>query len=88
MKKLVLNKAKSWGFSSQMSQENNWQILPTQPEESWKLTEFNSWWILSINNVPQINLDSEEAIAFLARRYGYQIKGSKQFVKQQKYKNS
>ena len=53
-----------------MSEENNWQILSTQPEESWKLTEVNSWWILSINNVPQINLDSEEAIAFLARRSG------------------
>ena len=68
MEKPVLKKAKSWGFPSQLSEENYWQILPMQPQETWKLTEVNSRWILSLKNIPQLYLDSEEAIAFLARR--------------------
>ncbi len=74
MKKPVLKKAKSWGFPSQLSEENYWQILPMQPQETWKLTEFESRWILSLKNIPQLYLDSEEAIAFLARRNKCYIK--------------
>ncbi len=80
MKKPVLKKAKSWGFPSQLNEENYWQILPMQPQETWKLTEVNSRWILSLKNIPQLYLDSEEAIAFLARRKRYYINFSKKCV--------
>ncbi len=80
MKKPVLKKAKSWGFPSQLSEENYWQILPMQPQETWQLTEFDSRWILSLKNIPQLYLDSEEAIAFLARRNKYYIKFLKKYV--------
>ena len=66
--KLVLDKAKSWGFPTQLNDESNWRILPNNPEETWQITEIDSRWILSINNIPQLYLDSGEAIAFLARR--------------------
>ncbi len=80
MKKPVLKKAKSWGFPSQLNEENYWQILPMQPQETWKLTEFESRWILSLKNIPQLYLDSEEAIAFLARRVKFYINFSKKCV--------
>ena len=68
MEKPVLEEAKSLGFPYQLSEENYWHILPTQPKETWKLTEAESRWILSIKNIPQLYLNSEEAIAFLALR--------------------
>ncbi len=68
MHKPVLIKAKMWGFPAQLSEENNWQVLPTQSDATWQLTELESRWILSIKNIPQIYLNSEEAIAFLAKR--------------------
>ena len=71
--KPVLNKAKSWGFNTQLNQENNWQISSNHPEETWQITEINARWILSINNIAQLYLDSEEAIAFLARRSKYHV---------------
>ena len=64
----VLSKAKSLGFTCQLTESNNWQISPTQPEATWQLTEVNSKWILSVKNTPQIYLDSAEAIAFLTKR--------------------
>lgn len=75
--KPVLNKAKSWGFTAKLSEENYWQISPTEPEETWILTAVNSRWILSVKNTPQLYLDSEEVIAFLKRRQRYQVNVSK-----------
>ena len=66
MEKLILEKAKSLGFPSQLSEENYWQILPIQRGETWKLTAAESRWILSLRNVPQLRLNHDEAIAFLA----------------------
>lgn len=67
-KKLVLKQAKDLGFDSQLNEQNYWQILPTKAEDTWKLTETESKWILSLRNVPQLRLSSEEAIAFLKSR--------------------
>ena len=68
MEKTVLKEAKRLKFFYQLSKENNWNILPKCPKETWKLTEADSRWILSIKNIPQLYLNSEEAIAFLAVR--------------------
>ena len=67
----MVNKAKGWGFPTQLNEENNWQIFPTHPEETWQLTAIDSRWILSIKSIAQLYLNSEEAIAFLARRSKY-----------------
>ena len=64
----VLQEAENLGFICQINQENRWQILPTNPRATWKLTETESRWILSIKNVPQLLLNSQEAIAFLAEQ--------------------
>lgn len=68
MQEIVLSKARIWGFVTKLSAKNHWQILPTQSQETWKLTEFDSRWILSIKNIPQLYLNTEEAISFLASR--------------------
>ena len=68
MEKPVLKEAKRLKFLYQLCEENYWHILPTQPKETWKLTEADSRWILSVKNIPQLYLNSEEAIAFLAMR--------------------
>lgn len=68
MNQPVLIKTKMWGFPCQLTKENSWQISPIQPEAIWHLTESELRWILSIKNIPQIYLDSEGAISFLARR--------------------
>ncbi len=68
MEKLVLEEAKRLKFLYQLCEENYWHILPTQPKETWKLTEADSRWILSVKNIPQLYLNHEEAIAFLATR--------------------
>ena len=65
----VLNEAKSRGFPYQLNEQSDWQILPQQQEATWKLTATaDSRWILSLNNIPQLYLNSEEAINFLAMR--------------------
>ncbi len=68
MEKPVLKEVKRLKFLYQLCEENYWHILPTQPKETWKLTEADSRWILSVKNIPQLCLNSEEAIAFLAMR--------------------
>jgi hypothetical protein len=66
MTEQVLNEARSLGFPCQLNDENNWQILPQESEANWKLTATdNLRWILSMKNIPQLYLNSEEAIAFL-----------------------
>ncbi|MBE9043946.1 hypothetical protein IQ255_05925 [Pleurocapsales cyanobacterium LEGE 10410] len=55
-------------FLCQLCQENYWHILPTEQRETWKLTEVDSRWILSVNDIPQLYLNHQEAIAFLALR--------------------
>ncbi len=64
----MLEKATILGFPYQLDEENCWQILPRQRGETWQLTSARARWILSLRNVPQLYLDSEEAIAFLAMR--------------------
>lgn len=64
---LVLETAKIMGFASQVDREDRWQISSTNPKETWKLTAAESRWILSIKCVPQLLLNSKEAIAFLKR---------------------
>ncbi len=69
MLKQVLNEARSLGFPSRLDDDSNWQILPQQPEATWKLTALtDSRWVLSIKNIPQLYLNSEEAIAFLGKQ--------------------
>ena len=69
---IVLSKARTCGFITKLSGENYWQILPTQAQETWKLTEFDSRWILSVKNIPQLYLDTEEALSFLVSRDKFQ----------------
>ena len=69
MEQPVLKEAKSFGFPYQLGEENCWQIFPKQRGATWKLTSASdSQWILSLKNIPQLHLASEEAIAFLTRR--------------------
>ncbi|MDJ0687864.1 MAG: hypothetical protein QNJ41_05100 [Xenococcaceae cyanobacterium MO_188.B32] len=70
MEKPVLEKAKNLGFPYQLQEENCWQILPKRRGATWKLISAmdSQWWILSLRNIPQLYLNSEEAIAFLATR--------------------
>ena len=67
-RELVLQQAEKLSFPCQINEQNCWQILPIKEEETWKLTEIESKWILSLRNVPQLRLSSEEAIAFLKSR--------------------
>jgi hypothetical protein len=69
MDELVLKKAKSWGFPCQLSEDNQWHILPLKPQETWKLAQVDKRWVLSLKNIPQLYLASEEALAFLESRY-------------------
>ena len=65
MEQIVLREAAKLGFPSQLNEANCWQILPMLPEETWKLIAAESRWILSVKNVPQLNLNVEQAISFL-----------------------
>ncbi|MGK7950000.1 MAG: hypothetical protein AB4368_14755 [Xenococcaceae cyanobacterium] len=62
MKPLVLEEAKRLGFFYQLDEENIWQIFPQRQGATWKLSATNSRWILSLKNIPQLYLDSKEAI--------------------------
>ncbi len=66
----MLEEAKNLGFPYQLSEENCWQILPKRRGETWKLTSAidSQGWLLSLRNIPQLYLNSEEAVAFLAVR--------------------
>lgn len=88
MQKPVLNRAKSLGFPSELNAENNWQISPNKPEATWQLIEVDSRWLLNINNISQIYLDSEEVISFLARRKTCPGNGLKQSFERQKSINT
>lgn len=64
----VVSKAQTWGFICQRQSANGWLILPQQANQKWKLQQKEARWILSIDNVPQLRLHTEEAIAFLETR--------------------
>jgi hypothetical protein len=65
----VLNQASTWGFSCERDPHNNWQILPNLRTTSWKLQQNGERWLLVVDGVAQVNLHSQEAIAFLKRRW-------------------
>ncbi len=66
----VLSQASAWGFDCNSEDDGNWQILPQQKNEKWKLQLMGDIWLLSVGNVPQISLHPHEVIAFLElRRY-------------------
>ena len=67
--KLLLEIATSLGYTTQLSDENAWHILPTTVHQTWKLTATESRWILSVRNIPQLLLSQPEAIAFLKSRH-------------------
>lgn len=64
----MLRQASTWGFVCNEDSQGNMQILPPHPSERWKLQQVGEQWLLLIGNVPQVNLHSAEAIAFLERR--------------------
>jgi hypothetical protein len=70
MIKSLLSQAQAWGFLCQRDHAGNWQILPQQSDTRWKLQQAGDRWLLLIGDVPQVNLPSPEAIAFLERRLG------------------
>ena len=71
----VLSQASAWGFDCNSEDDENWQILPQQKNERWKLQLIEDRWLLSVSNVPQISLHPHEAIAFLELRH-YSLKRS------------
>jgi hypothetical protein len=62
----LLSQAKTWRFLVESDSRGNWQILP--PTKEWKLQQTEDRWLLTIGNVPQVKLCSNEAVAFLQRR--------------------
>ena len=70
MERSVLEEAKRLNFIYQLCEENYWHILPQQPKETWKLTEADSRWILSIKTIPQRFCLSEVAVSGVALRGG------------------
>ena len=65
MSDLVISQAENWGFICQTQQSNRWQILPLEANQRWKLEKVEDRWILIVGDVPQLRLQTEEAIAFL-----------------------
>lgn len=68
MTESLLSQARNWGFVCNCDEKGNWQILPKQPHERWKLQLVRDKWLLVVGDVPQISCWPEEAIAFLERR--------------------
>jgi hypothetical protein len=69
MSEPVVSQAKSWGFKCELTAGGNWQISSPQLKETWQLSELEERWLLSVGNVPQINLSADEALRFLERRH-------------------
>lgn len=69
----VVSQAKAWGFICQRQSEKGWLILPRQADRRWKLEQVEDRWILSIDNVPQLRLHTEDALSFLTNRRHEQI---------------
>ncbi|WP_036478468.1 hypothetical protein [Myxosarcina sp. GI1] len=61
----VVSQARTWGFICQCQESNSWLILPQNPDQRWKLQQVEERWILSVGDIPQLRLHTEEAIAFL-----------------------
>jgi hypothetical protein len=64
----LVSQAEVWGFLVESNLNGNWQVLPQQPTENWKLQQTEDRWLLIIGNVPQVKLHPNEAISFLNRR--------------------
>jgi hypothetical protein len=64
----LLSQAEVWGFLVESNRNGNWQVLPQQPTENWKLQQTEDRWLLIIGNVSQVKLNPNEAISFLNRR--------------------
>lgn len=70
MSESLVNQAKSWGFNCcKPATDGNWQISPSQLKETWQLSQLEDRWLLSVGNVPQINLSADETLRFLAHRH-------------------
>ncbi|MEM8720828.1 MAG: hypothetical protein AAGE84_16285 [Cyanobacteria bacterium P01_G01_bin.39] len=65
MPNLVISRAKSLGFICQYQEPKSWLILPQQAKQRWKLQQLEDRWILSVRDIPQINLTTEQAIDFI-----------------------
>lgn len=63
----VVSQAITWGYICQRQESNSWLILPQKPDRRWKLQQVEERWILLVGDIPQLSLDTEEAIAFLER---------------------
>lgn len=60
----VVSQARTWGFICQC-QGASWLIFPRQTNQRWKLQQVENRWILSVGDVPQLYLHSQEASSFL-----------------------
>lgn len=69
-KKSVIERARNWGFTCQLTEGDIWQISSPQTTETWQLSELKNEerWLLTVRDVPQVYLPCAEAIAFLERR--------------------
>lgn len=68
MNERVLKQARTWGFICEETAPGDWQILPPQEAERWRLKLSGDQWILLVKEIPQINLHAHETLDFLERR--------------------
>lgn len=61
----VVIQARRLGFICQFQESNYWLIFPQQSNQNWKLEQVEDRWILSVGDVAQLRLHTNEAIAFL-----------------------
>lgn len=65
----LLNEASSWGFVCKRESSDNWKILPYPKADRWELRQVEDRWLLLVGGVAQVNLQPEEVLIFLKRRW-------------------
>jgi len=65
----LLNQAARWGFRYEVDKRGMTSIYSNNPDDRWKLELVSDRWILKINEIPQINFLSTEALQFLERQW-------------------
>lgn len=69
---LVVKQAQNWGFNCELTAEEIWQITASPFQENWQLSALlENYWLLSINQVPQLNLSGDETLRFLEHRHRF-----------------
>lgn len=69
MAQSLLNEASSWGFVCKRESSGNWKILPHPKADLWELRQVEDRCLLLVGGVAQVNLQPEEVLVFLKRRW-------------------